>query len=794
MAGFQDEIAHFNPYISQIPSDDYVNAGMMMQRKYDEGVSRAQGAIDNVAGLQVIGEANSQYLRGKVSDLESKVSRIVGADFAKNNVSNQVGQLSSTIARDPTVQAGVTSAVRYQKYVKSWDDLKKDHPNEYSDRNREYSDQYWNDYFKQSQTKAGLVANGPTDATPYVDYYSKLDKELKGIDPSVQTSISPAGEFMYKIDKSSTVSRDQVDGVLRSAILADPRIQQQMQIDSWASYKSFDGLGMFDHINKSFNSMINNYQDHAKYYQDMIKANPNDYNTVTAAQKKIVDFNTEIKNLSTNRDTYLQAINEGKLDEVKQSVFNESVRQGLILKYERNNITADLKNNENSIEAWKNHWEGEKLGIEQAKLGLEQEKLRIEELKVKMKGQTSIQPVSIGGQVPNTYTQDQHDLKISRLQDNISGALGTFRSTYYPNLSDAQWKAYQNTQELKFQSGDPSTDSFYRELKKSIAPQEVTLNALKAASSKINVDAANKFQVGDSIPENTRFEGIEVNDGNGIKRRTSIVANKDVVRKAIDLRNAIHSHVSSIGGGSMYALPQTTLATPEQVRQETDKYKNDHNYKYIVALGTAVNDPLGKQADKIKDLNNKKADYINNEFANLGRTVSYQGNVIEGKKEEIDWWSRLVSTSGDQQAKELKFEDIEPQNYYNNDEGQLVVQYKNKKDGKMYETSVPTQSNIVGNPDPYQYLARAIDISPTKSTSLDPKNALSSENGKLKYAIQKNPFNGTYQLRLWNKGALYNVQFNSPNLGSYVERMEQLSQLPAAQLEKVMQTSFGQQP
>lgn len=793
MAGFADEIAHFNPYVSQIPSDDYVNAGMMMQRKYDEGVSRAQGAIDNVAGLQVVGEANSQYLRGKMGELETKVSKIVGSDFAKNSVSNQVGQLSSLISRDPIVQAGVTSAVRYQKYVKSWDDLKKDHPDQYSDRNREYSDQYWNDYFKQSQTKAGLVANGPTDATPYVDYYDKLDKQLKGIDPSIQTSITPAGEFMYKIDKSSTVSRDQVDGVLRSAMMADPRMQNQMQIDSWASYKSFDGLGMFDHISKSFNGMINSYQDHAKYYQDLIKANPNDYNTVTAAQKKIVDFNTEIKNLSSNRDTYLDEINKGNLDGVKQAVFSESVRQGLILKYERNNITTDLKNNENSIEGWKNHWEGQKLGIEQEKLGIEREKLRIEEIKARLKGQVTVQPVSIAGQVPDTYTQDQHDIKIAGIQDNINGALGTFRSTYYPNLNDTQWKSYLSTQETKFQAGDPSTDSFYRELKKSIAPQEVTLNGLKEASNKITTDANKKFAVGDSIPENTRFSGIEVTDEDGTKRKTDIVANKDVVRKSIELRNSIYNHMSTTGNGGLDVTPQVNFPSAEEIKKETDKYKSDPNYKYIVALATTPKDALDQQAAKLRDLNSKKEDYIKNEFSNLGRTVSYQGNIIEGKKEEIDWWSRLVSTSGDQQAKELKFENIEPQNYYNNDKGELVVQYKDKKDGKMYETTVPTQANIVGNPDPYQYLARAIDLSPTKSTSLDPKNALSSENGKLKYAIQKNPFNGTYQLRLWNKGALYNIQYNASNLGSYIERMEQLSQLPPAKLDELMKTTFGQQ-
>ena len=54
MASFTDNLVAFNPYIPQIPVDDYVRVGMIKQQQYNEGVQKVQGYIDSVAGLDVI--------------------------------------------------------------------------------------------------------------------------------------------------------------------------------------------------------------------------------------------------------------------------------------------------------------------------------------------------------------------------------------------------------------------------------------------------------------------------------------------------------------------------------------------------------------------------------------------------------------------------------------------------------------------------------------------------------------------------------------------------------------------
>lgn len=822
MAGFADEIAHFNPYISQIPVDDYINSGMQLQRKYDEGVAHAQSSIDSVAGLPVAGEANVQYLHNKIGELESKVSKVVGGDFAKTSLPNQIGGLSGLIYRDPVIQAGMTSAVRLQKYQKAWDDLKKDHPDQYSDKNKEYSDQYVNDYLKQSQSKTGLVYSGPQDATPYYDYYSKLDKELKGLDPSIQTSISPAGEFMYKVDKSSTISRDKIDSVLNSALLGDSRAQQQMQIDAWSSYRSFDGMGMFDHVNKSFGAMIDNYQQNSKYYQGVIKSNPNDYQTVSAAQKKITDFNVEVKTLQTNRDNYLKELNQGNVDGVKQAVFNDSIRQGLILKYERNNIETDLKNNENSIQAAQFKYKDAELGLQTKHFYLDALKEGIDpetglgiapgdkyytawlnvlankraSAKAAKAGETDAeqQSVAVSGIVPDSYTEDQHNSAIQNTQNEITGNLTKLRS-YHSNMSDTEWKNYLATQEGKYQAGDETVDPKYAQFKSITQPQQALLDTYINVSKKIHTDAANANKLTDVLPTRMNINDVVVNDTNGA-RKTNVSADRETVEKAIELNRVAKADIDRIQHN--YAPGQTiSQANLDLAYQRAgEKYQGDTNFKYITAL--ARSNSLNKYTAIADDVLAKRQTYTNSAFRDYGRTISYQAQPIIGKKEVIDQIRRLTATAAAQGGDNVEADKLNPLNYYNNDQGKVVIQYQKEKDGQTYQVEVPAAKNLLGNPDPYQQISRVIDISPTKSTPLDPKSALSSVNGKIKYVIQKDPLGGDYELRLWHKGALYTVpsfslngdSFSKPNIGSYVERVEELSKLTNDQFDQLMKASF----
>lgn len=821
MASFTDSIAEFDPYITQLPVDDYINSGMQQQAGYNAGVQKVQSYIDNISGLQVAGDANKEYLQNKVSQLESKVSQVASADFRKDSITSQVGSLAGTIEKDPVIQAGMTSAVRLQAYQKSWEDMQKNHPEQYSEKNKEYTDQAVGEYMKASKSKAGLVYNGPTDAIAHVDYYDKLDKELKGLDPSIQTKISPNGEFSYFVDKESTISKEKIDGVVNSVLLSDPRISGQMQIDAWHAYRSFDAPQMFDHVNQSFQAMIDNHKANATYWQGVIKANPNDYQTVSAAQKKILDGNTEINNLNTNREAYISALNSGNLDQVKQSVFNDSIRQGLVLKYQKSDIQTDIKNNENAIQGLRKYEMDKRFYLDYIKEGLDPNTgkgitpdnplytaylntIKTAKKKALDEGGPE-QSVVVSGITPDTYTEDAHNAAIKGLQDQIGGTLTKLRS-FHSNMSDTEWGGYMDAQEAKFQAGDPTIDPKYAQYKSIVQPQEALLNTYTAISTKIHTDAANNFKVGSALPDNVRFTklGSSYRDVDGSITNHDLVAQKGVVEQAIEVAQQAQRDISSkFSGGTNPGVQQSSPsqeAIDNSYLQAAIRFKGTPQYENILKM--AKSNQLNPYVEAANTVMSNRVKATEKGFSDFGQTTSYQAQPIIGKKEEIDQLARLTATAAAQNGVPEEADKINPVNYYNNDAGKVVIQYQRAKDGKMYQVEVPAAKNILGDPDPYQQIGRVIELSPTKSTPLDAKQALSSVNGKVKYVIQKDPLGGDYEMRIWNKGALYTVpafsldgnSFAKPNIGSYVERAEQLSKMSSADIEAMMKNSFTPVP
>ena len=68
MASFTDQISTFNPYVSQLPVEAMVQVGMQKQAQYDQGVQKIQGYIDNIAGMDVVNDADKQYLQSKLTN------------------------------------------------------------------------------------------------------------------------------------------------------------------------------------------------------------------------------------------------------------------------------------------------------------------------------------------------------------------------------------------------------------------------------------------------------------------------------------------------------------------------------------------------------------------------------------------------------------------------------------------------------------------------------------------------------------------------------------------------------
>ena len=82
MASYTDAISTFNPYVSQIPVDAMVKVGMQKQAQYDQGVQKIQSYIDNVAGMEILNDADKEYLHSKLNQLGSDLKVVAAGDFS----------------------------------------------------------------------------------------------------------------------------------------------------------------------------------------------------------------------------------------------------------------------------------------------------------------------------------------------------------------------------------------------------------------------------------------------------------------------------------------------------------------------------------------------------------------------------------------------------------------------------------------------------------------------------------------------------------------------------------------
>ena len=126
MAGFLDAVPVFNPYVQQLPVEAMVQVGMAKQKAYEENVTKIQGEIDRVAGLDIIRGVDKEYLQSKMNALGNKLNLLAGGDFSNFQLANSVGGMTKQVANDKFVQNAVSSTAKYRKEVARADALKKE--------------------------------------------------------------------------------------------------------------------------------------------------------------------------------------------------------------------------------------------------------------------------------------------------------------------------------------------------------------------------------------------------------------------------------------------------------------------------------------------------------------------------------------------------------------------------------------------------------------------------------------------------------------------------------------------
>lgn len=270
MASFTDELVGFNPYIPQIPVDDYVRVGMIKQQQYNEGVQKVQTYIDSVAGMDVVKPEQKEYLQQRVGQLQGEVSKIVSQDFSNQQLVNSVGNLTNKIAGDPIVQNAVLSTQRYRAGLA---DMKEANDKGLNSPSNEF-------VFNQSVQKwlgdkdVKSTFNGQYEK--YTDTKKPILEAINALKPGANITDIPyetdaAGNYVLDQNGDRKIAyatlREKLEGVsegrVKQAIEASvtPQMKRQFQIDGMYNYRGLDKSGLKKMTDDSYNNRLGKVND-----------------------------------------------------------------------------------------------------------------------------------------------------------------------------------------------------------------------------------------------------------------------------------------------------------------------------------------------------------------------------------------------------------------------------------------------------------------------------------------------------------------------------------------------------
>lgn len=408
MASFTDNLVAFNPYVQEVPVDDYVRVGMIKQEQYNKGVQQVQSYIDSIAGIEALMPEQKDYINQRVSNLQQEVGKVVQGDFSQQQLVNSVGALTSRIAADPIVKATIASTDNYRAGIAAVKDAKAKGKSSISNE--------WDfeDQFQKWYNSGDAASRFSGTFTPYTDVTSKISKIIKDLDPNSHIEDIPfrrGGDGQIEIGKDGQPIIDWAMKHIESKSLTPERITaaisanltqddiNQLRIDGRYSYRGMDAQGMKDATDRSYEYKLGQTND---IIQSLMIARQG----VNNNPKKAAEIDSQIQAYKEKAQAYQNSYKQdiatinSNLDGYKASMYTTGwlskfgdsyayAQQSLTYK-ENPYFMAAERRRENDIkfEEFKanNVLNWAKYDLDKDRLGLDREKLEAYKLSLSLRG------------------------------------------------------------------------------------------------------------------------------------------------------------------------------------------------------------------------------------------------------------------------------------------------------------------------------------------------------------------------------------------------------------------------
>lgn len=245
MASRYDTIPVFNPFIQPAPSELVSQVGLMRETGYIDGVKRIQEYADKASSVDLIKDADKEYLATKLADLSDSIRDVASQDFSNPALQSTIGGLATGVLRDKVIQNGYRGTQQVRRKQAFVEEIRSKHPELYNPANEAYSMMDINQWLNDGQAGSKLVDN--KSYYNYYDYSKEVREAMTNYKPSKIRRKTPQGEWIVTTEDASWTDselREYLNGVLSD------RAKQQLRVEGVVAFAGKDDALLASYYSK----------------------------------------------------------------------------------------------------------------------------------------------------------------------------------------------------------------------------------------------------------------------------------------------------------------------------------------------------------------------------------------------------------------------------------------------------------------------------------------------------------------------------------------------------------------
>lgn len=322
----------YGEFVQTMPYKEANQLGLYKQQLYDQNIQKIYSGIEQTAALPLTRDVDKQYLQESLNNLQTSLKKLNTADFSRNQVVNSVAGMTSKIAKDKYIQAGVMSTMRHQNEMSLMEEERK--------KGTLTPDNEWfyqREFSNYANSKEMSAANGTpiSFSGRYIKHYD-VDKDVqeaikaahldgaeweeiaKNPDGSVNTDI------LVEKSKKGLLS-PKVANIVNS-VFSKPEVQQQLGISGLYSYKDYDVQQLKETQTRTIEYYRKKAKENIDSYKILNQISSKDSGKINSA---ILNIENELKQKEEEYKQSLQLIekdpNAFKVNFYKQNKIQEYI-------------------------------------------------------------------------------------------------------------------------------------------------------------------------------------------------------------------------------------------------------------------------------------------------------------------------------------------------------------------------------------------------------------------------------------------------------------------------------------